>query len=83
MTSLTEMLTGKGTWQVMEYEEELVQNVPTAARNTMVSIAKKVEDNILRMMMALIITPPSTMPKSPAAKPPSALLWVPNALIIK
>ena len=31
MTSLTERLTGKGTGQVMEYEEESVHNMPTAA----------------------------------------------------
>ena len=29
---------------------ETVHNAPTAARNTIVSVAKKVEDNILRMM---------------------------------
>ena len=40
MTSLTEWLMGKGTGQAMEYEEELVHNMPTAAQNAIVSIAK-------------------------------------------
>ena len=31
MTSLTERLMGKGTGQAMKYEEDLVQNMPTAA----------------------------------------------------
>ena len=47
MTSLTKRLMGKGTGQAMEYEEELVHNVPTAALNAIVSMAKKVEDNVL------------------------------------
>ena len=55
MTSLTERLIGKGTRQVMEYEEELVHNMLTAARNAVVSIAKKVKDNILRVMTVLVI----------------------------
>ena len=83
MTSLTKRLTGKGTGQVMEYEEELVHNVPTAARTAIVSIAKKVKDNVLHVMTAPVIMPPSAMLKFPAANPPSALLRAPNALIIK
>ena len=55
MTSQTERLIGKGTRQVMEYEEELVHNMLTAARNAVVSIAKKVKDNILRVMTVLVI----------------------------
>ena len=50
MTSLTERLTGKGTGQAMEYEEESVHNVLTAAHNAVVSMAKKVEDNVLCVM---------------------------------
>ena len=83
MTSLTERLTGECTRQAMEYEEESMHNVPTAARNAIMSIAKKVEDNVLCVRTMLVIMPPSTTPKFPAANPPSALLRVPNALIIK
>ena len=83
MTSLNERLTGEGTRQAMEYEEESAHNVVTAACNTIVSIAKKVEDNILHVMTAPVIMLPSTMPKAPAANLPSALLRVPNALVIK
>ena len=39
MTSLTKRLMGKGTGQAIEYEEELVHNVLTAAQNAVVSIA--------------------------------------------
>ena len=69
MTSLTERLTGKGTGQAMEYEEELVHNTLMAARNTAVSIAKKVKDNVLHVMTAPVIMPPSAMPKNPEANP--------------
>ena len=83
MTSLTKRLTGKGTGQAMEYEEESVHNVPTAARNAVVSMAKKVEDNVLHVMTALVITPPSAMPKTPEANPLGVLPKAPNALVIK
>ena len=46
MTSLIKRLMGEGTRQVMEYEEELVHNVLTAAWNTIISVAKKVKDNV-------------------------------------
>ena len=83
MTCLTERLTGKGTGQAMEYEEELVHNVPTSAQNAIVSIAKKLEDNILCVMTTPVIMPPSIVPKGPVTNPLSALLRVSNALIIK
>ena len=83
MTSLTKRLTGKGIRQVMEYEEELVHNVPTAAQNAIVSVPKKVEDNVLHVMTTLVIKLSSAMPQTPAVNPPSALLRAPNALIIK
>ena len=67
----------------MEYEEELVHNVPTAAHNAIVSIAKKLEDNILCVMTAPVITPPSAAPKIPEANPPGTLPRAPNALVIK
>ena len=82
MTTLTEKLTGEGTGQAMEYEEESVHNVPTAARNAIVSIAKKDEDNVLHVMTAPIIMPLSAMPQNPASKP-CTLLRAPNTLIIK
>ena len=67
----------------MEYEEELVHNALTAARNAIVSVAKKVEDNILCVMTALVVTLPSAMLKTPEANPPGILPKAPNALIIK
>ena len=83
MTSLTERLTGEGTGQVMEYKEESMHNMLTAAQNAVVSIAKKVEDNVLRVISAPVITPPSTMLKIPEANPPGILPKAPNALVIK
>ena len=74
MTSLTKRLTGEGTRQAMEYKEDLVHNVLTAAHNAIVFIAKKVGDNVMHMMTMLVITPPSTTLKYPAANPLSALL---------
>ena len=74
---------GKGTGQAMEYEEELVHNVPTAARNAIVSIAKKVEDNVLHIMTIPVIMQLCTAPKVPVSHPPSTLLRVPNTLVIK
>ena len=83
MTSLTKRLMGKGTGHVMENEEELVHNVPTTTHNAIVSIAKKVEDNVLRVMTIPVITQPSAMLKSTATNPLSALLRAPNALANK
>ena len=67
----------------MEYEEESVHNAPTAAHNAIVSMAKKVEDNILCVMTTPVITPPSAMLKTPEANQPGILPKAPNALIIK
>ena len=67
----------------MEYEEESVHNAPTAARNAVVSVAKKVEDNVLRVMTAPVITPPSAAPTTPEADSPGILPKAPNALVIK
>ena len=74
---------GKGTGQAMEYKKELVHNVPTAARNAIVSVAKKVEDNVLCAMTALVITLPSAALKIPEANPLGILPKAPNALVIK
>ena len=67
----------------MEYEEESVHNVLTAARNAVVSMAKKVEDNVLHVMTAPVITPPSAAPNSPEADPLGVLPKAPNTLVIK
>ena len=83
MTNLTKRLMGEGTGHAMEYEELSVQNVLTAAQNAIVSIAKKVEDNVLHIITMPVIMPPSTTPKNPIANPPGTLCRVPNALVIK
>ena len=67
----------------MEYEEELVQNVLTAAQNAIVYIAKKVKDNVLHVMAMPVIMLPSAAPKIPEANPPGTLPKAPNALVIK
>ena len=67
----------------MEYEEESVHNTPTAACNAVVSVAKKVEDNVLRVMTAPVIMSPSAVPTTPKADLPGVLLKAPNALVIK
>ena len=67
----------------MEYEEESVHNALMAARNAIVSVAKKVEDNILCVMTVPVIMPPSTAPTTPEADSPGVLPKAPNALIIK
>ena len=67
----------------MEYEEELVHNAPMAARNAVVSVAKKVEDNVLRVMTVPVVTPPSATLTTPEADLPGVLPKAPNALIIK
>ena len=83
MTSLTERLTGEGTGQVMEYEEESVHNALMAAHKAIVSVAKKVEDNVLHVMTAPVVMPPSTVPNTPESNPPGVLPKAPNALAIK
>ena len=82
MTSLTERITGKGTGQAMEYEEESVHNMPMAARNAIVSVAKKVKDNVLCVMTVPVVMPPSATLKTPEANPLGVLPKVPNALVI-
>ena len=67
----------------MEYEEELVHNVPMAAHNAIVSMAEKVKDNVLRVMTAPVIMQPSTTPKTPEANLPGVLPRAPNTLVIK
>ena len=83
MTSLTKRLMGEGTRQAMEYEEESMHNVPKAAQNAVIFIAKKVKDNVMHVMTAPVVTPPSTAPKIPEANPLGVLPKAPNALVIK
>ena len=54
----------------MEYKEELVHNMLTAAHNTVVSVAKKVQDNVLRVMTAPVAMLPFIVPKTPEAEDP-------------
>ena len=67
----------------MEYEEESVHNALMAACNAIVSVAKKIEDNVLRVMTTPVIMMPSAALKTPEASPPGVLPKTPNALIIK
>ena len=60
-----------------------MHNTPMAARNAIVSVAKKVEDNVLRVMTVPVVTPPSAVPTTQEANPPGVLPKAPNALIIK
>ena len=57
--------------------------MPTAAQNTIVSIAEKVKDNVLYVITALVIAPKSAAQQNPAANLLHTLLRVPNAFIIK
>ena len=67
----------------MEYEEKLVHNMQTAAQNAIVSIVKKVEDNVLCIITVPVFMPPSATLKTPVANPPGTLLRGPNTLVIK
>ena len=83
ITSLTKRLVGEGTSQDIEYKQEVVQNTPSIAQNTVVSVAKKVEDNVLHMMTAPVVALQPTVPQAPMVNPLCALLKAPNALVIK
>ena len=84
MTSLTKRLTGKGTRQAMEYEGGVgAQCADGCPQHAIVSMAKKVKDNVLHVMTAPVIMPLSTTPKIPEANPPGILPKAPNALVIK
>ena len=83
MMSLTERLVGEGTSQDTDYKEELVDNALAIAQSTIVSVAKKVEDNVLCMMTTPVFVPQPTVLQNPAANLPCALLKAPNALSTK
>ena len=55
----------------------------TAACNTVVSMAKKVEDNVLCVMTAPVVSSPSATPNTPEVNAPGVLSKAPNALVIK
>ena len=74
---------GKGTRQVIKYEEELVENMPAMAQNAIVSVANKSADNVLHIMTALVVALHLAMLQNPAANLLCTLLKVANALIIK
>ena len=82
MTSLTERLAGEGTRQSMEYEES-VHNVPAIAQNAIVSMTKKVEDNVLHIKIVPMIELQPATPQNPVTKLLHTLLKVPNTLAIK
>ena len=67
----------------MEYEEESVHNVLTTAHNAVISMPKKVKDNVVHVMTVPVITLPSAAPKNPVANPPGALPRAANTLVIK
>ena len=73
----------KATMHVMEYEEVSLYNLPVAAQNAFISVAKKVKDNVLHMTTTLVIVLQSAAPENLVANPPHALLRAPNALVIK
>ena len=74
---------GKGTGQAIEYKEESVHNVPTAAQNNIVSMAKKVKDNVLCVMTAPVIRTPYATLKTPESNLPGVLPKATNGLVIK
>ena len=55
MTSLNERLAGEGTTQDVQYEEESVHNALVIAQNTVISVIKKVKDNVLCIITAPVI----------------------------
>ena len=74
---------GEGAGQAIEYEEELVHNVPAVSQNSIMFVAKKVEDNVLHMMTTTVIAPQPATPQNPLPTPLCALLKAPNTLVIK
>ena len=66
-TSLTERLVDKGTRHIMEYNKELVKNTLAIAWNDVLSMAYKVVDNILYIMMVLVIMLQPAVLSDPAA----------------
>ena len=83
IASLTKRLVGEGTRQDMEYEEELVHNVPAIAWSAIISVAKKAEDIVLCMMTTLVIMLQPTVLQNQVANLPHILLKMPNTLVIK
>ena len=67
----------------MEYEEELVRNVLAIARNAIVSVVKKVENNILHVITTPVFMLQPTLLQDPVTNPLYALFKAPNTLVIK
>ena len=83
MTSLTKRLNSKGTRQAIDYKEESVHNVLAIAQNTIMFIAKKIEESILCMITGPVLAIQLAAPQNPVANPPCTLLKVPKTLVIK
>ena len=60
-----------------------MRKAPTVAQNAIMPMAKKVEDNVLLAMTALIIALQLAAPQNLVANPPCTLLRAANTLIIK
>ena len=60
-----------------------MHNLLAIAWNSIVSVAKKIEDNMLHIMTVQVIALQPTVPQNPVANPLYALFKVPNALVIK
>ena len=67
----------------MEYKGEFLNNSQDIAQNAAVSIALKVKDNLLHIMIVPVIVLQPTVPFNPMANLLHTLIKVPNALIIK
>ena len=60
-----------------------MHNVAAIAQDAIVWVDKKVEDNILHMILAPVVMLQPAALQDPAAYPLYALLKAPNALVIK
>ena len=61
----------------------MVHKVLAIAQNAIMSVAKKVKDNIIHMINATVIMMQPTVLENPVAYLPCTLLKVPNGLVIK
>ena len=60
-----------------------MHNVVAIPLNAVISVAKKVEDNVLCIMTALAIVLQPTTLQNPVASPLRSMLKAPNTLVIK
>ena len=61
--------------------KELVHNVLAISQSAFVSVALKVEDNVLHIIIVPVIMLPHTMPINPAVNPLCTLLKVLSTLV--